>query len=608
MNITPSPEFIEAYNAIKLPLQNQAPSKAKLNQWLKSQGLDNNDAKNTIAQIINNHEIEQAFILAKIAIESGFNDAQEVLNPFTEQVPTEKPASPYTAENPPYPDDEFEINPVVEDIEVPDLDATTSLEEQYKIRQLAKLLGRFKKDRLLEVLANTPSLLQPDKKNELVETLGYTPKYDKSVLARQGLISNLFINRLEREGELVRKSIDKNMCFYNGEYWQSIEVDKAQEYVREFCLALDATDQTFSTQSMITNIYSNLMGFLEQLPKPTNYINLKNKTIEITANGVDLVDFNHTHGLRYKLDYDYNPDATCSMFDKYLSEALPDADARKTLQQYFAAVLLRDDRVEESLFLTGGGGNGKSVMFDIITAIFGKQNISHTAIDKLDNEIHRVDMCDKFINYCADAGEKIRRSEIFKTLSSGEPMTARRLYQQPFKMENYGKMVFNCNALPDCADTSEGYYRRLIIIPFNVSFRGAANEDTNLSGKIISSELSGILNWIIAGAQELIKNNGKIELCKVTHDARADYQNSLDSVKAYLQEEELIAGDEDNIEHRITWSSFYQNYEEWCMRKGYEETRVVTKIQLGRKLQSVYHFTKKRNRGTDYIWRKKVTQ
>ena len=108
----------------------------------------------------------------------------------------------------------------------------------------------------------------------------------------------------------------------------------------------------------------------------------------------------------------------------------------------------------------------------------------------------------------SDFGGKIFSNGIFKQLASGEPVEARRLYKEPEIVRNYARLAFNCNSMPSSADTSFGFRRRLLIVPFNVKIE-KDKADPDLAKKL-KDELPGILVWAIEGLERFIRNGKKL--------------------------------------------------------------------------------------------------
>lgn len=144
------------------------------------------------------------------------------------------------------------------------------------------------------------------------------------------------------------------------------------------------------------------------------------------------------------------------------------------------------------------------MFFDIIKALIGKDNICSYSLQSLtkNDSYERADLANKLLNYASEINGKLE-AHIFKQLASGEPVQARQIYGQPFIMENYAKLMFNCNELPKDVENTEAFFRRFLIIPFTQTI-SKEEADPELSQKIISSELSGVFNWMLDGLRRLL--------------------------------------------------------------------------------------------------------
>ena len=77
---------------------------------------------------------------------------------------------------------------------------------------------------------------------------------------------------------------------------------------------------------------------------------------------------------------------------------------------------------------------------------------------------------DKIVNYGTDIKLTKIDAGMFKTMASGEPIEARLPYREPFMMTDYAKLIFNVNRMDSAnIEHTHGFYRRLLIIPFNVT-------------------------------------------------------------------------------------------------------------------------------------------
>lgn len=214
--------------------------------------------------------------------------------------------------------------------------------------------------------------------------------------------------------------------------------------------------------------------------------------------------------------------------------------------------------------LYGGGANGKSVFFDIINALLGRQNVSTYSLAKLtdQNGYYRAMIGNKLVNYASEINKKLDPA-FFKQLVSGEPIEARLPYGQPFILENYAKLIFNANELPRDVEHSNAYFRRFLIIPFNVTI-SENKQDRNLAQKIIKKELPGVLNWVLDGLKRLTINESFTK-STIVSDQVAQYKNEADT--AYLFLEEYCYFPDNNSSLKL--KQLYDEYKTFCRENNY---------------------------------------
>jgi putative DNA primase/helicase len=87
---------------------------------------------------------------------------------------------------------------------------------------------------------------------------------------------------------------------------------------------------------------------------------------------------------------------------------------------------------------------------------------------------------------------------LVKTLTGGDTITARRLYQNYFEFQPSHTLWLAANHKPRIVGMDDGIWRRVMLIPFTETIP-AERRDAQLPAKL-RRELSGILNWALAGA------------------------------------------------------------------------------------------------------------
>jgi putative DNA primase/helicase len=163
-------------------------------------------------------------------------------------------------------------------------------------------------------------------------------------------------------------------------------------------------------------------------------------------------------------------------------------------------------------------------------------------------------------------------------MASGEPVSARLLYKDEIMLTQYPKMIFNCNELPKEVENTHGFFRRFMIIPFEVTIR-KEKRDGNLANKIIKSELSGVLNLIIQNLQDLLQQ-GEFTECDKIEKAREEYQLESDSVRMFLHEKRY----QPSKLYDLSLQRLFFDYTEHCRESG---NKPLSKPRFSKRLQNL---------------------
>lgn len=298
------------------------------------------------------------------------------------------------------------------------------------------------------------------------------------------------------------------------------------------------------------------------------------------ANGVfdtmdhTLKDFDEKFMVNTKVDYKYNPNEKAVGWQRFLNEVLPDLYLQHLLQQFIAAAYVdrKLAKIEYALILLGKGSNGKSVVFEIISALIGKDAISNFSIADLISNNRRdqnIATCNgKRLNYCSEIrtteiGEK--NSDAFKSLVSGESQMARSLYREPFRASEIPLIMANANKLPKLADASPALQRRLLIIPFE-TYIPEEKQNVELAVELMQ-ELPGIFNWAMEGLHILRSNRHKIDIPDKVKKIVADYVRENNLINRWIDENRMFSCCHPHTEPDVKWktiSTMYSEFLVWC--------------------------------------------
>jgi len=382
-------------------------------------------------------------------------------------------------------------------------------------------------------------------------------------------IENLRAISIQNDWGLVK---NKDFIYlYNGAYWKQLDNETFKKFLGESAEKMGVPEYDAKHYKFRDELLKQFLA-TEYLPTPEIsleqvLINLENGTFEITPDNRTLRGFTSSDFLTYQLPFEYNPEAEAPLFLKYLGEVLPDKNLQNILAEYLGYVFIRNGanylKLEKALFLYGSGANGKSVFFDIVKAILGNENTSEYTLQSLtdDKGYQRAKINDKLVNYCSDISTKLEAG-MFKQMVSGEPIEARLPYGQPFIMNQYAKLIFNTNDLPKDVEHTNAYFRRFLIIPFDVTIP-EDKQDRELSKKIISSELSGVFNWILEGLNRVLKNKKLTQSSKVKNIVD-QYRKESDSVQMFIEE----SGYKSDATIYKLIKDIYPEYRAYCIEDG----------------------------------------
>ena len=196
-------------------------------------------------------------------------------------------------------------------------------------------------------------------------------------------------------------------------------------------------------------------------------------------------------------------------------------------------------------------------------------------------------LANKLVNYASEINGKLE-TDVFKQMASGEPIEARLPYGNPMILKEYAKLIFNCNELPKDVEHTNAYFRRFLIIGFDVTIP-EDKQDKQLPQKIIQNELSGVFNWILKGLDRILKQKN-FSKCEAIENARSDYEKQSDSVQIFINELDFKTS---TINYTLI-KTLYEQYKSFCIEDGF---RPVNKSNFMKRLTAYKIFVTRLNVG-----------
>ncbi len=364
---------------------------------------------------------------------------------------------------------------------------------------------------------------------------------------------------------------------YNGAFWKVIDKEELQSFFGDAAQMIGVSEvdaKFYLFRSDLTKQFEAAA----YLPAPERedgltLINFLNGTLVVDGKTQELCKPSANDFITYQLPFCYNPAAKALMFTAFLNRVLPDVEKQKVLQEYIGYVFVSANKLklEKVLLLYGSGANGKSVFIEIMSAMLGKENVSRFSLESITEPkgYSRAELSTKLLNLSTEISGKMDRG-IFKQLASGESVEARHIYGSPFSMDNYAKLLFSTNELPKETESTDGFFRRWLVVSFEETIP-ESEQDKELARKIIDSELSGVLNWVLEGLNRLLIQKRFTESEAVKEQVKAFRQQS-DSVLMFLDEHTY----EPDITQTKPLKEVFAWYRSFCEEGGYRPCSATT--------------------------------
>jgi putative DNA primase/helicase len=292
-------------------------------------------------------------------------------------------------------------------------------------------------------------------------------------------------------------------------------------------------------------------------------------------------DLTPEHLITKSVGCEYDPYAQCPQWEEFLQQVFQeDQSLIDYLQQYVGYCLTGLTTEQQVLFGFGLGANGKSVLFSVLTDLFGTYAVA-APIDTFmlsGNEGPKSYLLARLAgarfvlaNETAD-GQRLAEN-IIKELTGGEVIAAAHKYGHLFEFQPRFKIAMVGNHKPVIRGTDSGIWRRLHLLPFNRTF-AVSEQDPDLVNKL-KSELSGILNWALRGALSWQQNKRLIVPDAMKKEVEA-YHSESDIIGQWLTEKCVVDPNETTAS-----SALYADYANWCKANGHHAS---SQTLLGRRL------------------------
>ena len=288
-----------------------------------------------------------------------------------------------------------------------------------------------------------------------------------------------------------------------------------------------------------------------------------------------------------QLNVEYNPQVDCPQFKKFLNEVL-DCKLIPLVQEIVGYLLTTNTASQKAFVFWGPARTGKSTLLWVVEyLLLGKKNVSNIPWQEIGDKFKTAELLGKLANVFSDLPSKsIDDTGIFKVVTGEDYLMAEKKNKNPFKFKPFARLVFSCNELPrNYVDRTEGFYRRLIIVPFNRQIE-KNKIDKALKYKF-QREKEGILNWALEGLKRLYENNFEFSENELTDGVKKEYKRENNNVISFVEE----CCELDGL-FSCSRIELYEAYKEFCVEAG---LKALSQIKFNKELEGNFNITRSRS-------------
>lgn len=362
---------------------------------------------------------------------------------------------------------------------------------------------------------------------------------------------------------------------YEGGIWSQRDMTEMRRYIRR-----EARDYRTKGIRVTNSLIGGLLNLLEDdlyIPDRVimnahadhkKYVPLQNGVFNLET--FELEDHRADLYFTYRLAFDFDAEADCPSFWKYLRSSLVYPNSRETDQKLVTLTIealaysmtARTD-LKSSFWLVGEKDSGKSTFIALIKALMGDL---YGTIDLTQLGTNRFLLAGivgkRVIAFTEASGSSLLPEALYKALTGGsDEIFADVKNRDPITFRPACKVWWAMNGMPRVNDRSGATIRRIIIIPFNRTI--PENERDYTLEQRLMNERAGIFNVMITHYKRLVRSGGFTRVDQV-EERRAEYALENDIEAQYA--EERFERHENN---KITATELYRDYRSWCEEFGY---------------------------------------
>lgn len=320
---------------------------------------------------------------------------------------------------------------------------------------------------------------------------------------------------------------------------------------------------------------------MSEFDKDWYKIAVKNGVLNLVTGELQTPSKSEINTIFIPYDYSENPPYSPRINQFMIDVTNGDPIKMEFLYQIAGYCLLKKNLFEKFFIFQGEGGTGKSTYLNLLHKLVGGDvNCSHVSLSDFDKDYYLVSTLSKLLNIDDDVvdAKVLEGTGRFKSLVSGNIISARQIYREVISFVPYVTCVFSCNRLPRIMDKTSGMYRRLILVELNNKVK---NPDPLFMNKVTETDMEYFLYKAVKAIQIAIEE-GHFRINQSEQMLLNKFKRRQSPLSEWLYELDMRRKDLIGKKCQTLFSEFRS----WCENNGY--TKLMTMFSFKEDLCALY--------------------
>lgn len=379
-------------------------------------------------------------------------------------------------------------------------------------------------------------------------------------------------DKMIRVMQLAKQTVDKIVADAGRELAEATGEDEVKVAKERFKDAMKAKFER-AIKSMIELAKDELPIESNEFDQDYYLLNCQNGIVDLRTG--ELLEHNPKYYITKIAYANFTPGKKFERFGEFMRDiTCGDAELANYFKQIIGMAAVGKVFYEGMAMFHGRGRNGKSTFINLMVKVFGTYggNIKpELLMYQRDGKepVGLAEIMGKRLIAAIETEENKRLSaSMLKQLASTDPITARRLYENPITFKPTHTLILATNFLPKVGSIDDGTWRRISVVPFKARFTGK-KDIKDYADVLYQSDADAILEWIVEGAMQYIANSHNIDIPAAVEEATKQYRQAENWVENFIRDSCEVGDGDEFVESA---GRLFAAYEKWC-RKNNEWTR-----------------------------------